>query len=135
MASCYMPLEESTYSGDWLAIAERDLSRVNRCLRDEDSEAAGFFLQQAIEKFLKAFLLSKGWKLRRIHDLEALLDDAAEHDADPETFRPLCQQVTGYYLVERYPLPGIPLTGDTEVRAALATSQELASKIRVALAS
>ena len=130
-----MPLEESTYSGDWLAIAERDLVRVGRCLRDEDSEAAGFFLQQAMEKFLKAFLLSRGWKLRRIHDLEALLDDAAEHDADLETFRPLCQQVTGYYLVESYPLPGIPLPGDTEVRAALATAQELASKIREALAS
>jgi HEPN domain-containing protein len=45
--------EESGYPTDWLRIAERDLSRVNRCLRDSDPEAAGFFLQQTLEKFTK----------------------------------------------------------------------------------
>lgn len=69
MAGCSMPPEESSYPRDWFVIAERDLGRVDRCLRDRDAEAAGFFLQQALEKFLKAFLLSKGWRLRRIHDL------------------------------------------------------------------
>jgi len=90
-----MPPEESTYPRDWLAIAERDLGRVARCLRDKDPEAARFFLQQALEKFQKAFLLSKGWRPRRIHDLEALLDAAVEHDPDLERFRLVCQRVTG----------------------------------------
>ena len=129
-----MPPEESTYPMDWLAIAERDLSRVDRCLRDRDPEAAGFFLQQALEKFLKAFLLSNGWKLRRIHDLEALLDDAVEYDGDLETFRPVCQRVIGYYLVERYPLLGVLPPGEDEVSAALESAQEMVSKIRDALA-
>ena len=67
-----MPPKESRYPNDWLALAEKDLLRVTRSLRDKDPELAAFYLQQAVEKFLKAYLLSKGWKLRRIHDLEAL---------------------------------------------------------------
>lgn len=118
-----MPPEQYGYPMDWLRIAERDLSRVNRCLRDDDVEAAGFFLQQAVEKFLKAFLLSKGWRLRRLHDLEVLLDDAAEYDADLERFRPLCQQVTGYYLIERYPMVGVSSPGEAELVSALQTTQ------------
>ena len=55
-----MQHKESSYSEDWLRIAEKDLDRVKRSLRDGDTEAAGFFLQQSLEKFLKAFLLSKG---------------------------------------------------------------------------
>lgn len=55
--------EESFYPADWLRIAEKDLGRVERLLSIQDPEAAGFYLQQAVEKFLKAFLLSKGWQL------------------------------------------------------------------------
>ncbi len=64
--------EESLYPGDWLRIAARDLTRVENLLMLYDAEGAAFYLQQAVEKFLKAFLLSKGWALQRIHDLEAL---------------------------------------------------------------
>jgi hypothetical protein len=76
-----MPREESSYPADWLRIAEKDLGRVERLLSIQDSEAAGFYLQQAVEKFLKAFLLSKGWQLARIHDLEALLNQALTYDS------------------------------------------------------
>jgi HEPN domain-containing protein len=58
-----MPPRESRYPKDWLALAEKDLVRVRRSLRDKDPELAAFCLQQAVEKFLKAFLLSKGWQL------------------------------------------------------------------------
>jgi HEPN domain-containing protein len=55
-----MPRRESRYPNDWLALAEKDLQRVTRSLRDKDPELAAFCLQQAVEKFLKAYLLSKG---------------------------------------------------------------------------
>lgn len=99
-----MRLEESRYPDDWLRIAEKDLARVERSLDDCDPELAGFCLQQAIEKFLKAFLLTKGWELRRIHDLEALLDDAVIYNPELERFRVICERITKYYVIERYPL-------------------------------
>jgi HEPN domain-containing protein len=58
-----MPREESTYAADWLRVANRDLDRAIRLLEDEDAEGAAMHLQQAAEKFLKAYLLSTGWQL------------------------------------------------------------------------
>jgi HEPN domain-containing protein len=99
-----MQPSESNYPEDWLRISDKDLIRLERGLRDGDSEMAGFYLQQAVEKSLKAYLLSRGWKLRRIHDLEALLDDVVVLDATFERFRSACQRITAYYVIERYPL-------------------------------
>ncbi len=99
-----MPRKESLYPADWLKIAEKDLERVESLIKINDPEAAGFYLQQAVEKFLKAYLLEKGWKLERIHDLEALLNAALAYDPSLEAFRDACQKITGFYMVERYPL-------------------------------
>lgn len=46
----------ASVSNEWKAIARRDWSRVRRNLRDQDIEAAAFFLQQSLEKYFKAFL-------------------------------------------------------------------------------
>ena len=57
---------------EWKRIAKKDWKRVKRQLDDGDAEAAGYFLQQSLEKYLKAFLLQHGWKLRKIHALHDL---------------------------------------------------------------
>ena len=126
-----MPREESLYPDDWLRIAEKDLKRVERLLDEDDPELAGFCLQQAIEKFFKAFLLSRGWQLRRIHSLDALLDDAITYDASLENFRSMCQKITIFYSVERYPF--VVETGITEedVSTSLEQVKELIEKLRV----
>ncbi len=127
-----MPPEESRYPTDWIRIAKKDLSRVERALRDGDPELAGFCLQQAVEKFLKAFLLAKGGRLRRIHDLEALLDEAVTHDPALEQFRDACQKITKYYMLERYPLPvGFELTGE-EVRTSLDAVRDFVERLEEA---
>jgi len=89
--------------GEWIRVARKDWRRAERNLKDRDVEAAGFFLQQSLEKYLKAFLLKHNWKLRKIHELDALLDEAAKYQQELEKFRDLCERVSGYYLAERYP--------------------------------
>ncbi len=125
-----MPPRESRYPKDWLALAEKDLQRVTRSLRDKDAELAAFCLQQAVEKFLKAYLLSKGWKLRRIHDLEALLDDAMVHDPSLDQYRNICQKITNYYVVERYPLAVETRFTAGDVRTSLEAVGQLIEKLR-----
>ncbi len=125
-----MPPEESVYPADWLRIAEKDLARVNRLIEDRDPEAAGFYLQQAVEKFLKAFLLSKGWELRRIHDLQALLNDALKYDPTLEIFRKACQKITAFYIVERYPFVVAAGLTEDDVRTSLEQVKGLIEKIR-----
>jgi HEPN domain-containing protein len=127
-----MPREESAYPRDWLMIAEKDLVRAERCLREKDPELAGFCLQQAIEKFLKAFLLARGWRLRRTHDLEALLDDAVAYDRSLEQYRSACQEVTKYYMLERYPVTAESGLTQDEVRDSLAAARGLIETIRTA---
>ena len=103
----------SSVADEWVQIARKDWQRAQRNLRDRDAEAAGFFLQQSLEKYLKAFLLKQNWRLRKIHELDALLDEAAKFQQHLETYRDLCERVSGYYIAERYP----PL-GDFELSVA-----------------
>ena len=127
-----MPRKESLYPTDWLRIAEKDLRRAEHLLEIHDAEAAGFYLQQAVEKFLKAFLLAKGWKLERLHDLEALLNDALTYDPSFEEFRSACQKITAFYFVERYPfVMGTGLT-EEDVRSSREHVRPLIEKIRTA---
>lgn len=41
-----------------------------------------FHIQQAVEKYLKAFLIFKGWELKKIHDIELLLTEAMNFDIE-----------------------------------------------------
>ena len=67
-----MMRDESLYPQDWFSIGEKDLKRAENLLELHDPEGTGFFIQQSLEKYLKGYLLSTGWKLRRIHSLEVL---------------------------------------------------------------
>ena len=83
-----------------------------------------------MEKFLKAFLLSQGWQLRRIHNLDTLLDDAIIYDSSLENFRSVCQKITAFYFVERYPF--VVETGivEEDVRTSLEQVKGLVEKLR-----
>jgi HEPN domain-containing protein len=96
-------MQDSIHPPDWIRIAEKDLQRVKKMLELNDPEASGFFMQQSLEKYLKAFLLHHGWKLKKIHNLYTLLDDAIKHRPTLEKYRGLCERVSGYYFSERYP--------------------------------
>ncbi|MBI2934448.1 MAG: HEPN domain-containing protein [Chloroflexi bacterium] len=95
--------KEQSQPQDWRRVAEKDFERAARNLKDDDPEAAGYFLQQSLEKHLKAFLLERGWRLKKTHALHDLLTDAAKYHPSIEEFRSLCERVSGYYLVQRYP--------------------------------
>lgn len=58
-----MQREESQYSKDWFKIGDKEFERAGNLLDLGDRGGAGFNIQQAVEKYLKGFLLSKGWKL------------------------------------------------------------------------
>ena len=124
-----MPGNDSHYPEDWRAIAEKDWKRA-QSMADEDPELAGFCLQRAVEKFLKAFLLSKGWRLRRIHNLEALLDEAIKYDEGLERFRSACQTITAFYFMERYPFTVQIGIDRDDVKKAVTQIKDLIEKIQ-----
>ena len=123
--------ENSSYPADWLRIAERDWDRVSRLLTDGDFSLAGFCLQQAIEKFLKAFLIYHGWELRFIHNLDALLDDAVFYNPTLEEFRDICQKITAFYFIERYPLLIEDEITEDDVRDCFKKAEGFVNKLRI----
>ena len=125
-----MPVSESGYPREWVKKASEDFRRVEARLLEGDIEDAAFHLQQALEKFLKGFLLAHGWPLKKIHDLEALLDDAVAFDRALERFRPLLQQVSGYYLIERYPGFEQEEAAEKDVAQAYKEAKRLVQRLR-----
>lgn len=124
-----MKENESKLPEDWFTIADRDLRRVEIMLSAADLADAGVHLQQAIEKYLKGYLLSRGWELERIHNLVKLIDYAVDFDPSFEDFRELCQRATAYYAVDRYPFFISAEPTEKEVRDGLIKAEELKNKI------
>lgn len=63
-----------------------------------------------------AFLLQHDWKLRKTHELDALLDEAVKYQPDLKDFYNLCEHVSGYYLAVRYPPLGNTSLSTEEVK-------------------
>lgn len=119
------PDQSSSYPDDWRKIARQDWRRVRILLENDDAQGAGFFLQQTLEKYHKAYLLSKGWQLKRIHTLHSLLDDVMVFDGAFVGFRPLCERVSGFYLTDRYPTLGTVGLDREDVQKELPESRHL----------
>ncbi len=90
---------------DWVRKAEDDLTAAHRLADGEQPlpDQMGFLCQQAVEKYLKAFLIAVGQVPPRIHDVEALLDICAVKDPSFEQLRPTVEGLTEFAVIFRYP--------------------------------
>ena len=101
-----MSPSESPIPQEWYEMAARDLKAARALLGDDEDlfVASGVLLQQAVEKYLKGYLSSKGWKLVRTHHLGDLLDALSAYESDWAEFKDVCVQLTRFYLDNRYTL-------------------------------
>lgn len=122
---------EPSLSAEWFALGDQDLAAA-RILLTEDGPlpVVAFHLQQAIEKYLKGYLISTGWSLRRIHDLEILLQEAIQVDEAFRRFWADCQRITEFYIESRYPTGFFTILEEGELRSDLATTEALIDLIR-----
>ncbi|PMP82828.1 MAG: DNA-binding protein [Caldisericum exile] len=70
----------------WLQKEESDLKVAKHKLElpEPPTDAICFHCQQAVEKYLKAFLTFKDVRVKKIHDLEVLLNTCLEKDKEFE---------------------------------------------------
>jgi len=91
---------------EWIERGERDLAAAELLFdKSEYFDVVLFHLHQAVEKFLKGFLIHSGWRLKKIHDLETLITEAIDFDGAFEKYLDLARKLTAFYYQERYP-PG-----------------------------
>lgn len=89
---------------EWVKKGESDFIAANTLAPQEGLEnQTGFHCQQAIEKWLKAYLIKQGEEIRKIHDLTALVIECEKYDPDFEPLESLVEGITDFAVEFRYP--------------------------------
>ena len=107
---------ENTEVRRWLIKAGNDWSAVRKLIVPvcAEPDVAAFHCQQAVEKTLKAYLVSRTIDFQKIHDLGRLLDQCCAVDQDFETLRDDVEPLTLYAVAFRYPGPAEPAAADVD---------------------
>lgn len=91
---------------EWIEKTEADFlsaSREYRARKKPNFDAACFFAQQCIEKYLKGRLAEAGRPIPKTHDLSILLDAVLPFEPLWEATRPRLETLTSYAVLFRYP--------------------------------
>jgi HEPN domain-containing protein len=91
---------------EWVKKAENDFkvaAQVLRRRKDIVPDAACFFCQQCIEKYLKARLVEAGLAFPRTHDLLQLLQICARVEPLWSAFSQIVDRISDYAVDFRYP--------------------------------
>jgi len=111
-----MTKEQAEYLQQWMFKANEDIAVINNLAKEDITAFTGavcFHSQQAIEKFLKAYLVFKSFDFRKTHDLDYLLTECRK--IDPRPFIDLeLKNLSEYGVCVRYPDDFIiPAVADT----------------------
>ncbi len=90
---------------EWLEKASHDLSAAKLLLKEKHyPDIIAFHIHQALEKYLKAYLIYLGLIPRKTHDLTKLLQEISAKDSSLKKHEDICLKVDEYYIEARYPL-------------------------------
>lgn len=115
----------------WLKKAEDDWRLSHRLAMDSESyaEATAFHAQQAVEKYLKAFLTWHQVEFPKTHDIKRLLKLAGACDPSLMEKLPDAADLTAYAVEYRYPGEYPPVTTD-DATSAVAVADRVRDQIR-----
>ena len=120
----------------WLRYAEGDLLVAEHEMQIPSPvyHTVCFLCQSAAEKFLKGFLISRGWSLEKTHDIVELLGWCADYDAGLAGLVAEGSLLNEYIVAGRYPGDvAVEEIGATEAREALEAAQSIQAHVRRAM--
>lgn len=91
---------------EWIEKANHDLQAAHYLLDMEDliTDVIAFHFQQAVEKYLKAYLTYFNIRVSKTHDLIVILNQCIEHDFDFKSFNSdILIKLTDCGVMVRYP--------------------------------
>src|SRR6266446_2085150 len=98
----------------WFAFAAERLLAADVLSRHDGTSASSVeALQEATERYLKGFLIAKGWALKRTHDLKVLVKDAAVLVPEFIHFLDLADRLTAEFFEQHYPGGDLTHVGET----------------------
>lgn len=117
---------DSTNYKDWLEKGNHNLEDAKRLFKNGGyTDTICFLCQQAVEKYLKTYLITKKAVPGPIHHLEDLTRHCAKFEKDFLKFLDVCSLLSRYYIETRYP-PLVPIEYTKEETAkAIAIAEEI----------
>jgi HEPN domain-containing protein len=114
----------------WLRKVDNDLLNIenNLAAKHIPWDTVCFHAQQAAEKLLKAFLISRGRDLMRTHDLIALLTECVELYPSLANLEDDCRNLTYFAVSARYP-GDVYEPGEQDGREMIAAMQRVRTQI------
>ena len=88
----------------WIELADSDFDSAHKLLKGEKYLHAIFFCQQAVEKYLKAFLARKEIQPLPIHNLIRLCEYANIKNELSSLQTDFLEELSLYYIKARYPI-------------------------------
>jgi HEPN domain-containing protein len=97
-------MSDSRNYEEWIEMAQKDLKAARLLFKHEGlEELVAFHCQQAVEKYLKAFLIKKTGVLHSGHYLVGLLKKCYKIDKNFKKFINQVAFLNSYYIETRYP--------------------------------
>lgn len=92
---------------EWLERGKMDLETAKLIFTQKGYLNEMIFLvHQAVKKYLKGYLIFHGWGLRKIHNIQILLEEARNYNDFFKEFLDFGRKLTAFYYEDRYP-PGL----------------------------
>ncbi len=103
----------------WIIKGDHDLgtAKITFLHIPEFLDTVTFHCQQAVEKYLKSYLIHHTISFRFSHDLVYLLDLIVQKDSDFEKYYEIVSELQGYAVEIRYPNETIFLSNDKVEKA------------------
>jgi HEPN domain-containing protein len=99
----HRPTDE-TDPKDWFLFAADRLKSADRLWKADGLTMTGIeTLQEAVERYLKGYLVAKGWRLEKIHALTKLLEEAIRFDQQFARFRNFATELSADFFAQHYP--------------------------------
>lgn len=118
-------------AAEWFERGRHDIETA-QLLYDQRgyTDTIAYHIQQALEKYLKGYLVLYGKKPPKIHELDTLLNLIAPLDNSFMSYLDLCEKASRFYIEDRYP-PGPPIEYQhEEIKSDLDLAWELIKKIK-----
>ncbi len=89
---------------DWFYLTAERLRVADSVYQHEGITFSGIeLLQEAVERYFKGYLIAKGWRLDRTHDLRKLVSEASQYDPTFLRFSDLATSLTEQFWAQHYP--------------------------------
>jgi HEPN domain-containing protein len=89
---------------DWFLLAKERLEKADALCKQFGPSYSGVeLLDEAVERYLKGYLVANGWALERIHDLNRLVEAAMAFEPQFASFAELAHSLTEQFWEQHYP--------------------------------